>query len=373
MAEKQTGKNVKVLRTDRGGEFVSKEFTAYCDEEGIKRELTAPYTPEQNGVAERKNRTVVEMARSMLKFKGLPDSFWAEACCSCKNKFQPSSSQIVEEEEIKTTNTQEISPIITSPIASQKSAQTTSPTSSLETSSEGSPSTQSVSTNLRRSKRGKIPRVRFKIEGETDNEDDDASLMVMLSNDPISLMEALKLVARGFSQQLRVDYVETFASVARFETVKMILALAAKKEWKIFQFDVKYAFLNGDLQEEVYVCQPPSFENTSNPNIGLHLKKALYGLLQAPRAWYSKIDDFFHKQGFERSKHEPTLCVKRQGISNLMIVSLYVDDMIYTGSSLSLISEFKKTMMNEFDMTDLGELSYFLGLEIAQTSAGIFM
>lgn len=182
-----------------------------------------------------------------------------------------------------------------------------------------------------------------------------------------------RLVVRGFSQQQGVDYEETFTPVARFETVRMILALAAQKEWKIFQFDVKSAFLNGDLQEEVYVCQPPGFENTSNPNKVLRLKKALYGLKQAPRAWYSKIDDFFHKQGFERSKHEPTLYVKRQGISDLMIVSLYVDDMIYTGSSLSLISEFKQTMMNKFDMTDLGELNYFLGLEIAQTSAGIFM
>ncbi|GKB30273.1 retrovirus-related pol polyprotein from transposon TNT 1-94 [Tanacetum coccineum] len=99
----------------------------------------------------------------------------------------------------------------------------------------------------------------------------------------------------------------------------------------------------------------------------------LYGLKQAARAWYSKIDDFFHKNGFDRSMHEPTLYVKRQGKDDIMIVSLYVDDIIYTGSSPALIAEFQNSMKNTFDMTDLGMLCYFLGLEITQTSDGIFM
>nr|GEW03870.1 retrovirus-related Pol polyprotein from transposon TNT 1-94 [Tanacetum cinerariifolium] len=270
MVEKQSGKNVKVLRTDQGGKFLFMEFTAFCEEEGIKRELIAPYTPEQNGIAERKNRTVVEMARSMMKGKG----------------------------------------------------------------------------------RGRVPRRRFLVEGET------KSLMILFARDPITLEEAFekeewikamkdelvsihqnqtwelvdppegknvislkwvfktkfladgsiqkhkaRLVVRGCSQQEGVDFEEIFALVARFET-------------------------------------QPRFENLKEENKVYRLKKALYGLKQAPRAWYNKIDTFFHENGFERSQHEPTLYIK------------------------------DKSML---DMTDLGELRYFLGLEISQTATGIFM
>nr|GEY35673.1 retrovirus-related Pol polyprotein from transposon TNT 1-94 [Tanacetum cinerariifolium] len=130
----------------------------------------------------------------------------------------------------------------------------------------------------------------------------------------------------------------------------------AQKHLKVLQFDVKSAFLNGELDEEVYVTQPPGFEKANEKSKVYRLKKALYGLKQAPRAWYSKIDNFFRKNGFERSMNEPTLYIKNQGADNFMIISLYVDDMIYTGSSLHLISEFTKSMKKMFDMTDLGEL-----------------
>lgn len=102
------------------------------------------------------------------------------------------------------------------------------------------------------------------------------------------------------------------------------------------------------------------------------LKKALYGLKQAPRAWYSKIDDFFIQNGFQRSPNEPTLYIK-QDMTNVMLVSLYVDDMIYTGSLMQLIDDFKKAMMNTIEMTDMGKLSYFLGLEVQQSIHGIFV
>nr|GEU67495.1 retrovirus-related Pol polyprotein from transposon TNT 1-94 [Tanacetum cinerariifolium] len=110
------------------------------------------------------------------------------------------------------------------------------------------------------------------------------------------------------------------------------------------------------LEEEVYVTQPPGFEKADEKSKVYRLKKALYGLKQAPRAWYNKIDNFLQKNGFERSMHEPTLYIKNQGTDNFMIISLYVDDTIYTGSSLHLIYEFKESMKKMFDMTDLGEL-----------------
>ena len=115
------------------------------------------------------------------------------------------------------------------------------------------------------------------------------------------------LVAKGYSQQQGVDFEETFSPVARFETMKTVLALAAQLKWPIYQFDVKSAFLNGELEEEVYVDQPEGFILNGSEGKVYKLKKALYGLKQAPRAWYSKIDHYLQQHGFERSKSEPTL------------------------------------------------------------------
>ena len=161
--------------------------------------------------------------------------------------------------------------------------------------------------------------------------------------------------------------------MARFETVRIFLALAAQFKWPVFQFDVKSAFLNGELNEEVFVMQPEGFVISGEENKVYKLKKALYGLKQAPRAWYKKIDDFFAESGFERSANEPTLHFKRQGESDFLVVCLYVDDIIYMGSSESLILEFKSCMMKTFEMTDLGLLHYFLGLEVKQAADGIFI
>lgn len=139
-----------------------------------------------------------------------------------------------------------------------------------------------------------------------------------------------RLVAKGYLQMHGIDFEETFSPVARFKIVRVFLALAAHLQWPIFHLDIKSAFLNGELHEEVYVEQPEGFLSKGNEGKVYKLKKALYGLKQAPRAWYSKIDDHFIQQGFERSNCEPTL-YKKEG-NNLLIVCLYVDDIIYMGS-----------------------------------------
>ena len=182
-----------------------------------------------------------------------------------------------------------------------------------------------------------------------------------------------RLVVKGYAQQQGVDFDETFSPVARFETVRVLLALSAHLNWPVYQFDVKSAFLNGELEEEVYVQQPEGFVVRDNEDKVYRLKKALYGLKQAPRAWYKRVDSYFLQHGFVRSENEPTLYVKKSDNGDFLVVCIYVDDMIYMGSSQKLVFEFKSCMMSEFEMSDLGNLQYFLGLEVQQVDDGIFV
>lgn len=181
-----------------------------------------------------------------------------------------------------------------------------------------------------------------------------------------------RLVAKGYHQKHGVDFHEVFAPVARWDTIRSILALAAERNWSVFQLDVKSAFLHGELNEDVYVEQPKGFEVEDETNKVYKLKKALYGLKQAPRAWYSRIEGYFMKEKFEKAYCEHTLFVKKEE-NNILIVSLYVDDLIYTGNSISMLEEFKSSMMMEFSMTDLGKMKYFLGVEVIQDDRGIFI
>nr|GEZ53462.1 retrovirus-related Pol polyprotein from transposon TNT 1-94 [Tanacetum cinerariifolium] len=207
----------------------------------------------------------------------------------------------------------------------------------------------SSTTQLRRSERGYVPRRRFPIEGE------DTSSFVMFAGDPISVNEAMA------KEEWRVAMQERVISNTKESNMRMEVFKSIKQGWS----------LGAPHNNKESIMKRHSLR--TEPNKVLRLRKALYGLKQAPRAWYSKIDDFFHKNDFEKSQHEPTLYIKRRGTDHILIVSLYVDDMIYTGSSLQLIQEFQTTMKKMFDMTDLGELQYFLGLEITQTQEGIFM
>src|SRR5262249_42898377 len=131
-------------------------------------------------------------------------------------------------------------------------------------------------------------------------------------------------------------------------------------------------FLNGELQEEVFVHQPPGFVVAGKEEHVYKLKKALYGLKQAPRAWYRKIDDFFRANGFRRSESEHTLYIKA-GKTETLLVSLYVDDLLVTGSNLESVIQFKKQMEKFFEMTDLGEMKFFLGMEVHQLQQRIFV
>ncbi|GKV17840.1 hypothetical protein SLEP1_g28296 [Rubroshorea leprosula] len=480
--ERQSGHCIQILRTDGGGEYTSNEFHEYCGEQGIQHQVTCPYTPQHNGVAERKNRTIMDMVRSILKAKGLPNSFWGEAV-SCSvyllnrsptrslqnvtpveawsgfkpsvkhlkvfgsiafayvpaqtrtklddrgektifvgytrggfKLFNPVTNKVIvsrdvtfaedeawrwdldtnndsqrrsvtileEDSQVTTTNTNEeaVAPSYTTP---------------------ENPMTQTLP-EAGRSRRQRQPPVTLQDYEVTsdDANDDDGNLEMkaieknntweltdlpqdqkaidvkwvfktkMKSNGEIETHKA-RLVARGFEQRPGHDYQEVFSPVARMETIRFIIAWAAQNQWKINQMDVKSAFLNGPLEEEVFVRQPPGIVKEGSEDKVYRLKKAFYGLKQAPRAWNKYIDSFFVKAGFKKCPSEHALYVKFNESSDILILCLYVDDLIFTSNSTRMIEDFKRFMMHEFEMTDLGLMSYFLGIEVMQREAGIFI
>ncbi|KAL5794998.1 hypothetical protein ACOSP7_003592 [Xanthoceras sorbifolium] len=182
-----------------------------------------------------------------------------------------------------------------------------------------------------------------------------------------------RLVTKGYKQEFGVDYKEVFAPVARHDTIRLVIALATQNSWFIFQLDVKLAFLHGDLEEQVFIDQPPGYIKIRNEHKVYRLKKALYGLKQVPRAWYSRIDAYFLKEDFKKCTYEHTLYIKIGQGGKMLIVCLYVDDLIFIGNDSAMFEKFKKSMMVEFDMSDLGIMHYFLGIEVEQSAAGIFI
>ena len=157
------------------------------------------------------------------------------------------------------------------------------------------------------------------------------------------------------------------------ETIQLVVALTAQRGWTIYQLDVKSAFLHGKLNEVVFVEQPCGYLQKGNEQKVYKLKKELYGLKQAPYAWYNRIEAYFMKEVFEKCDYEHTLFIKTSKEGKVLIISLYVDDLIFTGNDELMFTEFKNSMKHEFDMTDLGKMRYFLGLEVLQRSDGVFI
>ncbi|GJX87727.1 retrovirus-related pol polyprotein from transposon TNT 1-94 [Tanacetum coccineum] len=166
-----------------------------------------------------------------------------------------------------------------------------------------------------------------------------------------------RLVAQGYNQQEGIDYDETYAPVARLESIRILLAYACALDFKLFQMDVKSAFLNGFINEEVYVAQPSGFIDFEKPNHVYKLKKALYGLKQAPKAWYDRLKAFLIKHEYKIGMVDNTLFTKKKS-SNLIIVQIYVDDIIFGSTCQDMCDEFAKIMHDEFEMSMMGELNY---------------
>ncbi|GJT56079.1 putative ribonuclease H-like domain-containing protein [Tanacetum coccineum] len=181
-----------------------------------------------------------------------------------------------------------------------------------------------------------------------------------------------RLVAQGYTQEEGIDYDEVFAPVAKIEAIRLFLAYVSFKDFVVYQMDVKSAFLYGKIEEEVYVCQPLGFEDPNFPDRVYKVEKALYGLHQAPRAWYETLSTYLLDNRFRRGKIDKTLFIRKEK-GDILLVQLYVDDIIFGSTNKSLCTEFEKMMHKKFQKSSMGELTFFLGLQVKQKEDGIFI
>ena len=179
-------------------------------------------------------------------------------------------------------------------------------------------------------------------------------------------------VLRGFTQREGIDFDETFSPVVKPATIRTVLSLALSSDWSIHQLDVKNAFLNGTLIETVYARQPSGFTDPRFPDKVCRLNKSLYGLKQAPRAWFQRFASFIASAGFIGSKSDSSLFVYRRG-ADMAYLLLYVDDIILTASSSTLLHSLIATLRTEFSMTDMGDLHYFLGISVTRSKDSLFL
>nr|GEY52962.1 putative ribonuclease H-like domain-containing protein [Tanacetum cinerariifolium] len=188
----------------------------------------------------------------------------------------------------------------------------------------------------------------------------------------IVIRNKVRLVAQRHTQEEGINYEEVFDPVARIEAIRLFLAYASFMGFPVYQMDVKSAFLYGTIEEEVYVYQPPGFEDPKQPDKVYKVVKALYGLHQAPRAWYETLATYLLENGFQRGITDQTLFIKKQQ-KDILLVQIYVNDIIFGATNKALCQSFKKLMKDKFQMSSMGELTFFLGLQVKQKKDGIFI
>ena len=481
--QNQLGKTIKALRSDRGGEYLSQEFDDHLRSCGIIPQLTPPGTPQWNGVSERRNRTLLDMVRSMMSQTSLPISFWGYALETAAFTLNRVPSKAVEktpyelwtgkvpslsflkiwgcEAFVKRLITTKLEPksdkcffvgypketkgyyfynptenkvfvarngvFLEREFLSKENSGSTIHLEEIRDDSdalnkEPQQSVQIVAeppeevTVLRRSNRPRREPERLSLFVS-----DEQDVVLLDNNEPLTFNEAMessssekwleamksemksmydnqvwdlvdipngsraigckwvfkikidkdgkidvykaRLVAKGYRQIHGIDYDESFSPVAMFKSIRILLSIAAYYDYEIWQMDVKTAFLNGYLEEDVYMTQPEGFVDPRNANKVCKLKRAIYGLKQASRSWNLRFHETVKEFGFIRNEEESCVYKKTSG-SAIVFLVLYVDDILLIGNDIPMLESVKTWLGKCFSMKDLGEATYILGIKI---------
>ena len=507
------GKKVKVLRSDNGGEYCSKTFQDYLKEHGIQHQTTVPYNPEQNGTAERMNRTLLESARSMMFHAGMPKEFWAEAIHTATyvhNRSPTSSLKDVTPFERLFGQKPDVSNLRVFgciafkhiPDAERSKLDRKSSKCVFVGYPEGTKgyklydlekksfvrsrniifqerrfhnfkSKENVEFyNLENSVIGAIIKPNDHAE-VNDGDDVEVDIPVLYNhpvganyednfmrevenlnpqrvrrppqrydeelynctedltadiNEPCNINEAwngrnsaewkkateseyeslvdnhtwdlvpppddkniigskwvfkvkrnadgtvqkfkARLVAQGYTQSPGIDYDEVFAPVVRYTSIRTLLAVANICNWEIHQMDAKTAFLQGNLNEEIYMRQPNGFVDPEKPDYVCKLNKGIYGLKQATRCWNNSINSYLLSHGYKKSTADPCVYIKtvtsQDGTVHFVMIAIYVDDMLFFSNNTDMLEKEKNAIAKEFQVEDLGELHYVVGMSIVR-------
>ncbi|KAH9751443.1 hypothetical protein KPL71_014298 [Citrus sinensis] len=345
LVETQIGRKIKVLRSDNEGEYTSDLFLQVCQNEGIKRHFTVRHTPQQNGVAECMNRTLLEKVENKTKevlqrmeFDATP---YVPVSCTSKNG-----------------STMEVTPRVEEEVVSFDVPQNEETIDDVDN--------DDFITTMRPRREIKKPKWLTKdmvVAYALPVIDDDISNTFGSPNQSTPRYKA-RLVAKGFAQKEGIDYNEVFSPVVKHTSIRILLALVAEYELELAQLDVKTAFLHGDLEEEIYMIQPCGFRVAGKENHVCRLIKSLYGLKQSPRQWYKRFDQFIQGQKFTRSEHDHYVYFRRLLDGAFIYLLLYVDDMLIASKNRDEIERLKKQLASEFEMKDLGGAQRILGMEI---------
>ncbi|GJS01504.1 ribonuclease H-like domain-containing protein [Tanacetum coccineum] len=371
---------------------LKKDVIELCGSKGIKREYSNARTPQQNGVAERKNRTLIEAARTMLADSFLPNTFWGEVvstACYVLNMIRRFQLNIHAGSQDRLTSCRyrrtllmqgdskkedEIAPdLLLADFTNLESVVNVSliPTSRIISSHPsalilGDP-TSAVQTRSKVNKSsGAHAFVSYVQKQRRNNHKDFQHCLFacfLSQNKPKKISEALE-------DESWVDAMQE--ELLQIEAIRIFLAFASYMGFIVYQMDVKSAFLYGKIDEEVYVSQPPGFLDPKYPQKVYKVVKALYGLHQAPRAWYATLSTFLLKNGYRRGTIDKTLFIKKDK-HDIILVQVYVDDIIFGSTKKSWCDEFEALMKSKFQMSSMGELTFFLGLQVKQKEDGIFI
>nr|GEU65693.1 putative ribonuclease H-like domain-containing protein [Tanacetum cinerariifolium] len=467
---------VKIIRCDNGGEFKNKEMNELCTKKGIRREFSNARTPQQNRVAERRNITLIEAARTMSADAKLPNKLidkgagpnWLFDIDTLTNSMNyvpvvvagTSSTNILgtkdvasqdvkkdvsslryialliwfHEAHIETSNAiirnsnapndcnavvpessgisnptatskvpsaEQVEPVV-SLIVETKISTVSSPvpTFCLDISPESSSGPRLISKGDLSQKEAPFLgnaltlsnrfEDTFRVEADLSNMETSIPNVWVLVDCPkevrpigtkwvlknkkdkrgIVIKNQARLVVQGYTQEEGIDYKEVFAPVARIEAIRLFLAYASFMGFIVYQMDVKSVFLYGTINEEVYVMQPPGFQDPKFLERVYKVEKGMYGLHQACKAWYGTLSKYLLDNGFQRGTIDQTLFIKKREI---LLVQVYVDEIIIGSSNPQLCREFEALMHDKFQMSAMGELTFFLGLQVLQKKDGIFL